>query len=115
MTEYHKKGWISIYIGQLALLAVLSAGWWGILYPNIAMTEETFQAVSEDGQGDDTVSGTESFFAMLEAEPGEVIIKSRAADAISKWSAERGEKRTEKALRNGEQNENEQKRPDRGI
>ncbi len=31
---------IHIYIGQLALVAVLSAGWWGILYPNFSMTEE---------------------------------------------------------------------------
>ena len=115
MMEYNKKGRICIYIGQFALLAVLSAGWWGILYPNLAMTEETYQAVSEDGQPDDTVSGTEGFFAILSAKPGELVIKSRAADAILKWSGSCREEETKKALQNGDYDENEQKRPDWGV
>lgn len=49
-----KKYNIHIYIGQLALLAVLSAGWWGILYPDLSMTEDTFEAVAEEtGEGKD--------------------------------------------------------------
>lgn len=113
--EYYKKEGIRIYIGQLALLAVLSAGWWGILYPNLSMTEETFQAVDEDGQKDDTVSGTEGFFAILEAEPGQLVIKSRAVDAILKWSGSCRKEKAGETLRNGDYDEGKQKRPDRGV
>lgn len=115
MMEYNQKERICIYAGQFALLVVLSAGWWGLLYPNLAMTEETYQAVSEDGQSVDKASGTEDFFAILSARPGELAIKSRAADAILKWSGLRREEETKKELQNGDYDENEQKRPDRGV
>ena len=70
---------IHIYIGQLALVAVLSAGWWGILYPNFSMTEETFETSEEEPSA---LSCSESFFAMLEAEPDEIEIRSRFWEAI---------------------------------
>ncbi len=88
-----KKCGIHIYIGQLALLAILSAGWWGILYPNFSLTEDTFQAVWEETEAEKdagnrgtekcpALSGTEAFFSMLEAEPGRVKIKSRFVEAV---------------------------------
>ena len=70
---------LHIYIGQLALLVVLSAGWWGILYPNFSMTEETFETLEEEPSA---LSCSESFFAMLEAEPDEIEIRSRFWEAI---------------------------------
>lgn len=113
--ECMRKECIRIYIGQLAILAVLSAGWWGILYPNLSMTEETFQAVAEDGQTDDTVSGTEGFFAMLKAQPEEIKVKSRLLDAAFEWSGFGREKETEKMLQNGEEDGKEQQCTDRGV
>lgn len=91
-----KNSCIHIYIGQLALLAVLSAGWWGILYPNFSITEDTFHAVADEAaaendnyvinEGEREAFGpweAEGFFDMLEAAPGEIRIKSRLLDTIS--------------------------------
>ena len=72
-----------IYIGQLAFLAILSAGWWGILYPNFSMTEDTFQPVPEEREaGEHQLSGTEGFFFVLNATPEELEIKSKFLDAL---------------------------------
>ena len=94
MTKCIKKCGIHIYIGQIALLAVLSAGWWGLLYPDLSMTETVFQAVEEEpGSGDSVmpdekesgrpVSRAEGFFAVLGAEAGEVEVRSRFLDTVS--------------------------------
>lgn len=90
-----KKFCIHIYIGQLALLAVLSAGWWGILYPNFSMTEETFEISETDvpsGPEKETepdsrdknliLAGSQRFFDILEAGPGELEIGSRLWETI---------------------------------
>lgn len=86
---------IHIYIGQLALVAVLSAGWWGILYPNFSMTEETYE-VSEADMPSGTekeakphrednnliMPGCECFFNILEAGPDDLEIGSRFWETI---------------------------------
>lgn len=96
MAERIKRYGIHIYIGHMALLAVLSAAWWGILYPNFSMTEGVFQVVGEETNGDKDgnrtpdkneqhgpASRTDGFFAILGAEPGEIEIKSRFLETVS--------------------------------
>lgn len=39
-----------IYLLQLGILAMVSAFWWGIVFPNLSLMEETYQIVWEDGQ-----------------------------------------------------------------
>ena len=93
MAECMKKIREHIYIGELALLIVLSAGWWGILYPGFSMTEETFEISRQDGDAiesecDREEGGraewgrAEGFFSMLEAAPDEIEIKSRFLEMI---------------------------------
>ena len=94
-----KKCSIRIYIVHLALLAVLSAGWWGILYPEFSFSKDTFavtaeteDAVKEEGieqkntEKKDVaiteMSGREAFFEILGAEPGKVEIRSRFLDEV---------------------------------
>ncbi len=96
MSACMKKIREHIYIiGELALLVVLSAGWWGILYPGFSMTEETFEIAEDcaadrqeraDGNAAESEKSrqhrTEGFFAMLEAAPDEIEIKSRFWEII---------------------------------
>ncbi len=95
-----KKGGARIYIAQLTLTMILSAGWWGILYPNFSMTEDTFQALEQDeaqhgkaapdesiqeaAQDKSVQDKTETFFAMLNASPGEIQLKSRLLETIAR-------------------------------
>lgn len=83
MTERIKRLCERIYIGQLALLAVLSAGWWGILYPDLSMTEDVFQPVPEEREAEEhLLSGREGFFFILDAGPEELEIKSKLIEAL---------------------------------
>ena len=67
------------------MVFILSAGWWGILYPDFSMTEDVV-SVEEDTSGDSgnqkDRSRTELFFDMLEAEPGQIHVKSRLLETI---------------------------------
>lgn len=89
-----KRYSIRIYIGQLALLSALSAGWWGILYPEFGLSAETFAVVEEQPEkesdppkaqtpeSEKKLSGSEAFLALLEAEPGQVRIRSRFLEEV---------------------------------
>lgn len=86
MTDRIKRLCDRIYIGQLALLAILSAGWWGILYPDLSMTEDVFQPVPEERETRETeehlLSGREGFFFILDAGPEELEIKSKLIETL---------------------------------
>jgi len=64
---------------------ILSAGWWGILYPNMSLTEDTFHVVSDskgqEGHGRPE-TGAEGFFSLLEASPDEIEIKSKFLEVL---------------------------------
>ena len=87
-----KKGSIRIYISQLAILSVLSAGWWGMLYPEFSLSEDTFSVALEQKKTEKTsdskdmfaekMSGSEAFWALLEAKPDEIKIKSKFLDDV---------------------------------
>ena len=80
-----KRAGFGIYILQWTMVFILSAGWWGILYPDFSMTEDVV-SVEEDTSGDSgnqkDRSRTELFFDMLEAEPGQIHVKSRLLETI---------------------------------
>ncbi len=93
MRKGRKDLGISIYLAQLALVAALSSAWWGILYPDLNIAGETVEAVSEETKepvsGEtkeavpeetkeapepDPLESGNSFFEILDAEKGEIII-----------------------------------------
>ncbi len=78
-----KRAGFRIYILQWAMVFILSAGWWGIMYPNFSMTEDVLSVEGDepDDDGKDR-NRTEVFFDMLEAEPGQIHVKSRLLETI---------------------------------
>ena len=89
-----KKYGFRIYISHLAIVSMVSAGWWGILYPEFGFSEATFSVAEqrqEAKQGKNTQMtnrngeapvGAEAFFAMLEAQPGQIKIKSKLLEEV---------------------------------
>lgn len=95
-----KQCGIRIYISQLVLLSALSAGWWGILYPDLSFSEQTFAVEQEEQNAErqpaadiadnqeekKELTGSEAFWALLGAQPEEIKIRSRLLDQILKDS-----------------------------
>lgn len=124
-----KRAGFRIYILQWAMIFTLSAGWWGIMYPNFSMTEDVV-SVEEDtpaGGGKDR-SRTELFFDMLEAEPGQIHVKSRLLETIceirgndngsdkgSKGNSERMPDGTVSGYARSEGRESKERSSDRGV
>ena len=76
-----KKICFHIYIRELAFLVVVSAAWWGLLYPNFSLGEDTFQVSAEEAESG--LSSAAGFFSLLDAEPGEIEVKSRFLEIIT--------------------------------
>lgn len=86
-----------IKIIEMALCACAALGWWGVFYPELAMTPDTYRVVreaklssddavlQEEGtSGDDEVYETidwdfdrEIYFEILQADVGQIRFKSR--------------------------------------
>lgn len=73
---------------QLALFMAVSAGWWGLLYPEMGLTKETAEVLTKTAEGQveerpllDAKERREAFFAMLE-QPEKITVKSRFLEAI---------------------------------
>ena len=71
----------------LVLMAAL--GWWGALYPQHSLNQDTYRIVSEDGtvqRGDDVVeweNGDTVYMEILNAESGKIRFRSRLWDCAS--------------------------------
>ncbi len=81
------------------LLSVCAAvGWWGMLYPQLAMTPDTYRIIYED----ETVQASEDMLEwdfdsdicrrILEAEDGEVHLRSKLFTKISAFIEHRSKK-----------------------
>lgn len=69
-------------------------GWWGVLYPELAMTPDTYRVVREEESSsaslyDSAVQGAESwdfdrgiYFEILQAEAGQVRFKSKLLTSL---------------------------------
>lgn len=64
-------------------------GWWGVLYPELTMTQDTYRIVDETGcepaieENQHWDLGREVYFKILEAEPGQIRFRSRLWEAIA--------------------------------
>lgn len=86
-----KKTFIGVRIG-LGICAAL--GWWGLIYPELAMTPDTYRVVSEVGsvqQGEDVVEwdfDSNIYKKVLSADKDQIRFRSKllqtAADCLGK-------------------------------
>lgn len=66
-------------------MAVIAAfGFFGFLYPDLCMLEDTCRVVYEEAFGtEDVPTGSELYYQLLQAKPEEIKIKSRLLELIS--------------------------------
>lgn len=63
-----------------AIWLIYAFGWWGVLYPEFTLTEDTFRVVWVNGEKReewDEKSATEIYCELLQAEPKQIKIKSK--------------------------------------
>jgi len=63
-------------IKQGILLSIMTFAFWGVLYPQFSLVEESYEVCGKekDPRGD--------FFAILEADRGELVISSRILEVL---------------------------------
>ena len=61
---------------QGMLLCIMTFAFWGILYPQFSLVEESYESVYE------TKNPREDFMKILDADKGELIIKSRFLELL---------------------------------
>jgi hypothetical protein len=74
---------------RLRLCAVICAalGWWGMIYPDFALTADNCHVVDENGETVtvEKTTGTELYRNVLQADREHVVFKSRAVEALKQW------------------------------
>lgn len=70
-------------IKQGILLCMMTFAFWGVLYPQFSLVEESYEVIQKEK------NPREDFFAILEADKGEIMISSKFLEL---W-IERQEKR----------------------
>ena len=94
MKRCMKKYKVCIYISHVMIVYMVSAGWWGILYPEFGFSQDTYCVVAEQGEQETKYeeqqpveletknTGADVFRKMLEAEPGQIKIKSKLLEEV---------------------------------
>lgn len=70
-------------IKQGILLCMMTFAFWGVLYPQFSLVEESYEVMEKEK------NPQKDFFAILEADKGELIISSKILEVLK----ERQEKR----------------------
>lgn len=69
-----------------AMWLIMAFTWWGLLYPELTLTEDTWRIVwvseeeREDARND---SSLETYYKLLSAEPNQIKIKSRLLEILA--------------------------------
>ncbi len=69
-----------------AMWLIFAFGWWGVLYPEFTLTEDTFRIVwlnEEEQEEWDKESATEIYYDLLQAEPNQIRIKSKLLELLA--------------------------------
>lgn len=61
---------------EIAMVVLVTVGWWGIVYPHLSMIEDTCKVICENGEIR-TLENIDAYFDMLQAGPGEIKMKIR--------------------------------------
>lgn len=65
---------------------IFALGFWGVLYPELTLTEDTLRIVWEDGKEQEEwerESATKIYYDLLQAEPKQIKIKSRLLEILA--------------------------------
>ena len=65
-------------IKQGILLSVMTFAFWGVLYPQFSLVEESYEVCGRQK------NPKEDFFAILDADKGEIVISSKILEMLSK-------------------------------
>ena len=63
-------------IKQGILLSIMTFAFWGVLYPQFSLVEESYEVCGKEKDPRD------DFFAILEADRGELVISSRILEVL---------------------------------
>ena len=63
-------------IKQGILLSVMTFAFWGVLYPQFSLVEECYEVCGKEK------NPREDFFAILEADKGELLISSKVLEVL---------------------------------
>lgn len=75
-------------IKQLLMIGCLSFAFWGVMYPQFSLVKESYVCVEKEKQADPE----EDFWAILNAEYGQIKVKSKIWE---KWKEVSGETKNE--------------------
>lgn len=65
-------------IKQGILLCMITFAFWGVLYPQFSLVEESYEVMQKEK------NPREDFFAILEADKGELVISSKFLEILKK-------------------------------
>lgn len=63
-------------IKQGILLSLMTFAFWGVLYPQFSLVEESYEVIGKEKEP------REDFFAILEADKGELVISSKILEFL---------------------------------
>lgn len=75
MKQIIRKGYYDIRL-RAAATGIFALVWWGILYPELCFTEETFRQIMVT-DGDEKAVDEADYRDILDAAEGEIVIRSR--------------------------------------
>ena len=70
-------------IKQGILMCMITFTFWGVLYPQFSLVEETYECCYREK------NPKEDFYAILDADEGDVIFKSKLLEVLRDWNNDR--------------------------
>lgn len=70
------------YVKQWVLLGMMSFAFWGVLYPQFSLVEESYDIIQSRKEAQIEKNARKDFFAILEADKGELVISSRLLELL---------------------------------
>ena len=69
-------------IKQGILLSMMTFAFWGVLYPQFSLVDESYEIIQEQKEVQIKKNSREDFFAILEADKGEIVISSKLLEML---------------------------------
>lgn len=70
------------HVKQWVLLGMMSFAFWGVLYPQFSLVEESYEIIQNRKEAQIEKNARKDFFAILEADKGELVISSRLLELL---------------------------------
>lgn len=73
---------------RILLFVCAALGWWGFLYPELAMTPDTYRVVEQDGMTRTEIekkesSGNDIYWEVLNADSSQIRFRSKLFDSLA--------------------------------